>query len=286
MQNEMILYLDNLWKDFIKIFPKIVISFFVFILFLILARKISNFIKNRLINRTEDLLLSSFFAKIIKFLIFTIGLIVVFQILGFGDIVGGIITGAGLSAVVIGFAFKNIGENFLSGLLLAFNRPFKVGDTIQVENLSGTITSMDFRTTNIKSFDGQDIFIPNSIILNNPLINYTFKSQRRFDFTIQFDYTYDIDKAKKIILDSLLNLNEIMKDPVPIVTVDQLTTSISIKTYYWLDVKMQERSILEIKSTVIESSRKALNAAGIEITDVTQIKLMNEVLPVKINSQE
>ena len=202
MQNEMILYLDNLWKDFIKIFPKIVISFFVFILFIILARKISNFIKNRLLNRTEDLLLSSFFGKILKFFIFTIGIIVVFQILGFGDIVGGIITGAGLSAVVIGFAFKNIGENFLSGLLLAFNRPFKVGDTIQVENLSGTITSMDFRTTNIKSFEGQDIFIPNSIILNNPLINYTYKSQRRFDFTIKFDYTYDIDEAKKSLLDS------------------------------------------------------------------------------------
>lgn len=286
MLNEMNLYFDNLWKDFVKIYPKIVISVFILLLFVFLARKISKFIKNRLYKKTGDLLLSSFFAKIIKSFILTIGLIVFFQILGFGDIVGGILTGAGLSAVVIGFAFKNIGENFVSGLLLAFNRPFKIGDVIQVENLSGTITSMDFRTTNIKSIDGQDIFIPNSLILNNPLVNFTFDSKRRFDFTIQFDYTNDIDKAKKIIFDTLMNLNEIMKEPVPIVTVDQLTTSINIKTYYWLDVNVQERSILEIRSSVIESSRKALSAADILITDVTQIKLMNEIIPVKINSQE
>ncbi|MCY7362579.1 MAG: mechanosensitive ion channel family protein, partial [Ignavibacteria bacterium] len=140
-------------------------------------------------------------------------------------------------------------------------------------------------TTNIKTMDGQYVFIPNSMIINNPLSNYTFESKRRFDFTIQFDYTNDIDKAKIVIYNSLQKINEVITDPKPLVIVDQLTTSTSVKIYYWLDTHVVERNIMEIKSEVIEVSRKDLNDAGIFITDVTQVKIMNENISFEINSK-
>jgi len=285
MEIEILTYFENIWKDFAKFLPKLIIAFFIILFFLFIASKTARLVRKRLQLRTSDDLLAEFIGKITKLFLFIFGFIIVMEVLGFASLAGGLITGAGVSAVILGFAFKNIGENFLSGLLLAFNRPFKVGDVIHTEGYTGTITSMDFRTTNIKTMDGQYVFIPNSMIINNPLSNYTFESKRRFDFTIQFDYTNDIDKAKIVIYNSLQKINEVITDPKPLVIVDQLTTSTSVKIYYWLDTHVVERNLMEIKSEVIEVSRKDLNDAGIFITDVTQIKIMNENIPFEINSK-
>lgn len=280
METEFINEVNVFWKEFIHILPKAIIAFVIFILFLFLSGKVSNLVKNRLVFRTKDPLLSGFISKITKWIVSIIGFVICMEILGFATLAGGIVTGAGLSAVILGFAFKNIGENFLSGLLLAFNRPFNTGDLIQVEGYTGKITSMDFRTTNIETFDGQNVFIPNSIIINNPLVNYTYESKRRIDFTIQVDYTNDLDKAKKIILNSIKKVKDVLEEPKPLVIVDELTTSMSIKSFFWIDTKISESSLPEIKSNVIELSRRELNDEGIFITDVTQIKIMND--PVKV----
>ncbi|MBK6773895.1 MAG: mechanosensitive ion channel family protein [Ignavibacteria bacterium] len=286
METEFINEVNVFWKEFIHILPKAIIAFVIFILFLFLSGKVSNLVKNRLVFRTKDPLLSGFISKISKWIVSIIGFVVCMEILGFATLAGGIVTGAGLSAVILGFAFKNIGENFLSGLLLAFNRPFNTGDLIQVEGYSGKITSMDFRTTNIETFDGQNVFIPNSMIINNPLINYTYDSKRRIDFTIQVDYTNDLDKAKKIILNSIKKVKDVLDEPKPMVIVDELTTSMSIKSFFWIDTKISENSLPEIKSDVIELSRKELNDEGIFITDVTQIKIMNDPVNVVLDTNK
>ncbi len=286
METEFINEVNVFWKEFIHILPKAIIAFVIFILFLFLSGKVSNLVKNRLVFRTKDPLLSGFISKITKWIVSIIGFVICMEILGFATLAGGIVTGAGLSAVILGFAFKNIGENFLSGLLLAFNRPFNTGDLIQVEGYTGKITSMDFRTTNIETFDGQNVFIPNSIIINNPLVNYTYESKRRIDFTIQVDYTNDLDKAKKIILNSIKKVKDVLEEPIPLVIVDELTTSMSIKSFFWIDTKISESSLPEIKSDVIELSRKELNAEGIFITDVTQIKIMNDPVNVVLDTNK
>lgn len=282
MGEDIIKIFDKFWMDFLKMLPSIVVSIIVFSIFFLFSGKLGKFVRSRLVHRTNDILLSGFFAKIAKWVFVVIGFVIAMEILGLAILAGGIITGAGLSAVIIGFAFKNIGENFLSGLLLAFKRPFKVGDTIQSEEFTGTITSMDFRTTNIRTVEGNNVFIPNSMIINNPLTNFTFDSLRRFDFTIQIDYTNDIDKAKSILLESIMCIPDVLKEPKPIVVVDQLTTSASLKGYYWMNVSKNEKTILEVKSDVIETSRKKLNEGGINITNLTQIKIMNDVLMMKV----
>ncbi len=284
METEFFNELNIFWKEFIHFIPKVIISGLILILFIFLSGKIRDLVNKRLIFRTEDSLLSGFIAKISQWGVFVVGFVICMEILGFATLAGGILTGAGLSAVILGFAFKNIGENFLSGLLLAFNRPFKTGDLINIEGYTGKITSMDFRTTNIETFDGQNVFIPNSMIINNPLVNYTYESKRRLDFTIQVDYTNDLDKAKKIILGSIENVKDVLKDPKPLVIVDELTTSMSIKSFFWVDTKNSEFSLPEIKSNVIEMSRKELNKEGIFITDVTQIKIMNDPVMVGIET--
>ncbi len=275
---------ENHWNNFLNILPEILLSILILIVFYIIGRNISRLLKARLYLRTKDALLSGFLGKILKWTVFIIGLIIAMDILGLASLASGIITGAGISAVILGFAFKNIGENFLSGLLLAFNRPFKIGDLIITSGFTGTITSMDFRTTNIRTEEGKDVYIPNSLILNNPLTNITREGLRRFDFSIQLDYNNDIFHAKEMISKAVGEVAEVLKNPAPIIVVDQLTSTVSVKVYYWIDALKAERAILEIKGEVIERSKRHLAEGGIVISDLTQIRITNEAIPLKMHS--
>ncbi len=275
---------ENHWIKFLNILPELVLSIVIIIIFYIIGGNISRLMKSRLYVRTKDGLLSGFLGKITKWTVFIIGLIVAMDILGLATLASGIITGAGISAVILGFAFKNIGENFLSGLLLAFNRPFKIGDLVITSGFTGTITSMDFRTTNIRTDEGKDVYIPNSMILNNPLTNITREGLRRFDFSIQLDYNNDIVLAKQMISKAVGEVAEVLKIPAPIIVVDQLTSTVSVKAYYWIDALKAERAILEIKGEVIERSKIHLAEGGIVISDLTQIKITNDAIPLKMHS--
>jgi small-conductance mechanosensitive channel len=89
---------------------------------------------------------------------------------------------------IIGFTFKDIGENFLSGILMAFKSPFRIGDLVQTGDITGYVTSLSLRETTLKSLDGKDVFIPNSTILKEPLSNFTIDGFLRYEFVIGVDY--------------------------------------------------------------------------------------------------
>ncbi|HMS35463.1 MAG TPA: mechanosensitive ion channel family protein [Ignavibacteria bacterium] len=276
--------LEKYWVHFLNILPGILISLLILIIFFFIGNKSSKLMKGRLLKRTDDALLAGFFAKILNWIILIIGFVISMEVMGLATIAGGIITGAGISAVILGFAFKNIGENFLSGLLLAFKRPFSVGDLIITSGFTGKVTSMNFRTTNMKTEDGKYVYIPNSLILNNPLTNVTREGLRRFDFTVQLDYNNDTDLAKRLISDAFSKVKDVSGDPAPIITVDQLSSFISIKIYYWIDTLKTEKSVLEIKSEIIEGTKRHLMEGGISFSEITQIKITNDTIPLKLQS--
>lgn len=284
MEVNFIEVLEKYWIHFLNVLPGILISLFILFMFFFIGNKSSNLMKGRLLKRTDDALLAGFFAKILKWIILMIGFLISMEVLGLATIASGIITGAGISAVILGFAFKNIGENFLSGLLLAFKRPFSVGDLIITSGFTGNVTSMNFRTTNMKTEDGKDVYIPNSLLLNNPLINVTREGMRRFDFTVQLDYSNDTDLAKSLISTAVSEVKDVSEEPAPIVTVDQLSSFISIKIYYWIDTLKTDKPILKIKSDIIERTKRHLMDGGISFSELTQIKITNDALPLKIQS--
>ncbi len=277
---------NRLWIEVLNLLPGLLFSIVILFIFYIFGKNFARLVNKRLYARTNDMLLSNFLAKISKWILIILGFIISMQILGWATLASGIITGAGVSAIIIGIAFKNIGENFLSGFLLAFNRPFKIGDLIDTSGYSGTITSMDFRTTNIKTADGQDVFIPNSMIINNPLINYTKDGMRRFEFSIQLNNSGDIERAKVVIINVLNNIDEILKIPLPLVILDQASINIILKIYFWIDALKTERTILEVKSDALENSSIELIRSGIVLNNVTGIRITNDSIPIKLSSNK
>jgi len=147
------------------------------------------------------------------------------KFVGWGDAAGGILATAGLSAFVIGFALKDIGENFPAGIAMTFNRPFKVGDVLETEGISGKIIGLNLWETLIKTFGGIDAYIPNGQILKNPLLNYTIDGFLRYDFEIKLEFESDIDRAVRLVMEALTKVEGLLQEEKPpAVTITGLAT--------------------------------------------------------------
>lgn len=285
MEKEFIKLSQEFWFDFIKFLPRLIIATVVLVFAIYFGKKIASQLKRRLSRKLEDSLLANFIGRITRWIFTLIGIIISMDMLGLANFAGGLIAGAGVTALILGFAFKDIGENFLSGIILAFNRPFKVGDIIETQKITGSIISLDLRATTLKTFEGYDVFIPNSMIVNNPLINYNREGMRRFDFIVGIDYDNDVSKARMLILESLKDVKEILHEPPPFVIVSELTSnSTNLKVFFWVNALEAARNLLLIKSEVIELTVKAFKEGGVNIPyDSMQIQFNKGIPEIPVN---
>lgn len=159
---------------------------------------------------------AEYIAVVTKWAIIIAGILLAFQTIGLSGIAGGLLAGAGVSAIVIGFAFKDIAQNFLAGLILAFNRPFNVNDTVQINEIMGKVVGLDLRTTHILTFDSKDVYIPNGTIITSPITNYTRNGLIRMDFIVGIDYNDDITQAIRLIEETALTIEGVLQKRSPL----------------------------------------------------------------------
>ncbi|MEP0713142.1 mechanosensitive ion channel family protein [Algoriphagus sp.] len=237
------------------------------LLFLFLSRKSRIFLKRRLTKRMDDDLLANFLAGIFATLVIIVGIMIILRIIGLTGVVSGMLAGAGISAFIIGFALKDIGENFLAGILLAFKRPFKVGDIVDVGGVRGQVLSLNLRDTQIKTLDGKDVFIPNSILIKNPLVNFTIDGYLRYDFMVGLDYGSDYKGAMEVIDLALRGIPGILEEKKKVtVRVNELAEStLNIEINFWVDTLDDTIADQDIKSTAILSVLIALEKAGFNL---------------------
>jgi len=272
--------LQTYYESLIILLPKLVVATIVFTVLFTVANRSRTIVGKRLAAKMDDPLLARFLARMVKVAIVLISLMLVFKIIGLGDIATGLITGASVSAVVMGFAFKDIGENFLAGIMLAFNRPFRVGDTVELNNIKGKIIALNMRTTHMKSSDGKDIYIPNANVVKNPVINYTIDGFLRQEFTIGLDYGSDVSDAIKIIQNVMNDIDGVLKldGRRPTVYISNLNTStLDLLVYYWLDTFDTKHSGTVIKTGAINKVLKSLDNAGFYLPgNILELKNYND----------
>lgn len=272
--------LQGYYDQLVTLLPKVVMAILVLLFALYLARKISRFGKTQLNQRMEDPLLAQFFARVIRWLVLVIGFLIILRIVGLGAAAASLLAGAGITAFIIGFAFKDIGENFLAGILMAFKRPFLIGDTIETNGITGVIKGLTLRDTHLKTFDGKDVYVPNGQIMKNPIFNYTIDGFMRLEFVIGLDYGTDLDKATRIIYETLENIHGILWDEgrAPNVVISDLGSStINITVYFWIDTFDKTVSGLAVKTNAIREVLQALTKGGIQMpSDIMELKTYND----------
>ncbi|GJM15096.1 MAG: hypothetical protein DHS20C13_04230 [Thermodesulfobacteriota bacterium] len=284
MEN-MIEILESYWQTFLFLLPKIAIAVIIFMIVLIIASKLSQLVRGAASLRMDDPLIIRFMGRVARWSFIVAGLILCMFVLGLGGIAGGLIAGAGVSAIIIGFAFKDIGENFLAGIILAFSRPYNIGDKVETGDIYGIVRALDLRNTHIKTFDGKDVYVPNAMVLKNPLINYTRDGYLRYEFVVGIDYDDDIKHAIEIIVNAIKSVDGVLDgENKPDVHVNELSTStINLTVYFWTDTFDHSKDDLQIKTEVMDETKKALIENKITMpADILELKVYNEKLPIPI----
>ncbi len=251
-------FLEEL-EHLLTILPSLAIGALGFLVAWFLANRLKKLASRYLSKRMDDPLLANFIAKIIKVFILIGGGLFFLKQIGWGDAALGIMATAGLGAFVIGFALKDLGEHFLAGIIMAFQRPFRVGDTIEVTGIQGVIKGLSLRETHVKTFDGKDVYIPNGIILKNPLFNFTIDGFLRNDFVITLAHDAPVAQAIEIVQNVLAHTKGVLARPKsPTVTIAGIDLNgLQLKVLYWIDTTAPF-SGTDIKKNLITQSVKAL----------------------------
>lgn len=288
MKDQLMPVLEKYWEDFWILLPKIVLALGLLIIAAIFAKRVKKIVQKRMSKRLEDPLLAKFIAKVFQWAIIVIGFAVSMHIVELGGIARGLLASAGITGIVLGFAFRDIGENLLSGVFLAFSRPFSVGDTVQSNSIKGVVKTLDLRNTHIRSFDGKDIYIPNAMILKNPLYNYTRDGLLRFDFVVGLDQGDDANHARALVLRGVEDVDGVLKEPAPFVTIEELAKStVNLRVFYWVNLFEYKGSALELKTSIINQTKETLMSQGFSLpADIQELKIYKKEnpIPLKIHS--
>jgi small-conductance mechanosensitive channel len=290
MEKELFEPFSQLRNQLIEKFPSIfwgVVSLVMLVLFGVL---LSWLVQNRLKKRMDDVLLINFIGRVILIFFIILGLIFFLNAIGLGTAAGSLLAGAGVSAIILGFAFKDIGENFIAGFFLAFSRPFGIGDLIEVEGVKGTVRSMSFRTTHVRTFDGQDIFLPNAMLVKNPLSNYTRDGLLRYRFVLGIDYGDNIGRAIQVVVSELKKMDELEQTPglEPFVMIENFGTStVNLGIYYWINSDKKTKGVIALKNEAMAAGLEALTKAGFSLpADIIELKIYQEGQPIPLRMME
>lgn len=286
--NTIVNAIDAYYNKLLVALPRIALAILVIVAGILIAGVITNIYKMRILKKAEDPLMARFLAQAIKFVLVAIAIMIGLQIAGLDDIATGLLTAVGGGAIILGFAFQDIGKNFLAGIILAFSRPFNVNDTIMIDAHFGKVRALNFRYTHIKTSDGRDIFIPNSDVLTKPVENYTADGFYRNDFVVGIGYEDDISKVKAIIFDILKNHDGVVEDEdhQNFVIENELSPStINLKVFFWVNTLDYRVASRILRGQVIKKVIEALIEAKFILPgNITEIKLYGgqEDLPLKL----
>lgn len=222
--------------------------------------------------------------RVIRLVIFLVAILIALEVLDATAIVGAVVGAAGLAGIALGFAFKSIVENYLAGVLLSTRNPFTIGDTVEIDGQTGKVAMLTARDTVLVTLDGNHLRIPNGILMNSTLLNFTRNPLRRFDFYVGVSTDFDLGEVKRIALENLRENPAVLSDPAPMVIVDSLgDSSVMIRIFAWIN--QSEHDFLKSKSESIRLVKEAFDEAGIEMPEpIYRVHLREGTIPAPESS--
>jgi small-conductance mechanosensitive channel len=247
--------------------PSIVTGLLIILFFYLIARLI-RYVIHRSIKRVRP---SEHAARVVSRLaslaVLAFGIVVGLGVMGINA--AALVASLGLVSVGIGFALKDVIENFIAGIILILQRPFVVGDVVQIGDVEGAVEDVRVRDTVIRMLDGRQVFVPNAGIFTKPVINNNRNRLRRLDFELKLAYKDDAPKAIQEASRALAVVSGVLPEPSPLVVATSLEDgSTRLKAYFWLDPLATD--LLKAKSQAILAIRQRFAEARIAIPSDSQ----------------
>jgi small conductance mechanosensitive channel len=275
--------LTTIWTQFedtlvglVSRLPAFLTAVLVFAIFFVLSGRLSKWIKSFVGRRSQSQNAATVTALITRWSIVALGVLVALSIALPSFEAGDLIQVLGISSVAIGFAFRDIFQNFLAGLIILITDAFVIGDQIIVESegLEGTVTDIQTRATTIATYDDRQIIIPNATLFTNAVTINTATERRRSEQVIGISYDSDIDTVCRLIQGAIAEVEGVSSEPAPDVLVDELAdSSVNLRVRWWTDARRS--NVTKTRSTVVRQIKYLLDEHGIEIPFPTRTLYVN-----------
>ncbi len=175
-----------------------------------------------------------------------------------------VLAGLGLSSIAIGFAFKDVVENFFAGFLILLREPMEIGDVVECNDVEGRVEEITIRDTMIRKLDGQCVLVPNAMLFKNPVTIRTDREKRRVSIACGVSYDADLDEARQVILEATQGASTVLDEPKVQVLAQQFGgSSIDFDVLWW--TASQPMELRQSRDEVVRCIKSALDQAGIEI---------------------
>ncbi|SEA71333.1 mechanosensitive ion channel family protein [Psychroflexus halocasei] len=251
-------YANLLIEKVVAYLPSVIGAILAIVIGLWLIKLITNKIRKIMEKREVDIAIRDFSISIINIGLKILLFIVVITKLGFETTSFAAIIGA--AGLAVGLALQGSLSNFAGGVLIILLKPFRIGDRIDAQGVSGTVNQISLFYTHVITFNNQRVVIPNGELSNNKVTNYSSESLRKDAVTVAIPYHADIKKARKVLMDLMEKDDRILKDPEPQVFVASLgESSVNLSVRFWADLD----SFWGAHFDFMENSKVELEAAGI-----------------------
>ncbi len=205
-----------------------------------------------------------------------VGAVILFPTFRFGDMVELL----GIGSVAVGFAFRDVAQNYLAGILLLLTEPFRIGDQIVVSGYEGTVEDIETRATTVKTYDGRRVVIPNTKLFTESVTVNTAFDHRRTEYDVGIGPDDDIATARRVILEAVRGCEGVLAEPTPEVLVVELADfSVKLRVWWWTEPPTRVNA-LHVQDRCLTALKEALLAHGIDMPyPTTRVLLHDETEP-------
>lgn len=253
-------YVDSLVNIIIEYTPRLISAMLILFIGLYAIRLINRLVKRLMVKRDLDATLSKFLADILLWAMRILLFVTVISRLGIET--SSFVAILGAMGLAVGLSLQGSLSNFAGGMLIILFKPFRVGDSIEAQGVSGTVNEIQIFVTKLITGNNQTIFVPNGALSNGTIINYSMEGLRRADLTFAVAYDTDIKKVREILLEVMASNKKVLKKPAPAVVIRDLTDhSINVAVRPWAKIDV----FGDMTSEVLEDGKEAFEAAGINI---------------------
>ncbi len=257
--------------------PTLVVALAVVVAFWLLGQVVTHWkapYRRMGVNRLLQNLIRQFLRKGI----FLLGLLLALDILDITTLVGAVLGTAGVAGLVLGFAFKDIVENYLAGLLLSIRRPFDLFDLVRIESHEGRVTRLTASELMLMTLDGNHVRIPNATVFKSFVYNYSINPRRRFDFSVGVGVREDLVDVQTHGCAALQQMAGVMDDPAPFMIVEDLGDfSVLVRFFGWVDQRSAD--FAKVRGEAIRRAKLTLENAGVEMPEPAQTIRLQRVDP-------
>lgn len=260
--------------------PLTVVSLLILLFAWILSRGVTALARHSLRRRISSPLLLQLVARALSIPVILIGLYLVLQVAGLTRLAITVLGGTGLIGIVLGLAFREIAANSLASILLSIRNPFRAGDWIRVGEYQGIVQNLNMRTTVLLTLDGNHVQIPNALVYQSVIENFSTNPNRRSDFIVGIGYDDSVQQAQNVIIHALRTHPAVLDDPEPGAIVDELGAStVNIRVQFWFDGRAY--SVFKVRSALMRQVKRALQDAGISMPDAAREIIFPDGVPVR-----